>query len=66
MGGASRSTPTSLSRFASGFFGMYFDRFPLDMKGEISWDGEMMAPRRGRMCGCFKLFHITASLQNNF
>ena len=36
------------------------------MRAEISWGGEMVAPRRGRIFGCFKLFHITASLQNIF
>ena len=36
------------------------------MKIETSWGGEIVAPRRGKMYGCFKPFHVTASLQNNF
>src|SRR6201992_149851 len=66
MEGATKLTPTSLIRVASGFFGIYFDRSPAGMRAETSCGGEMVAPRRGRMFGCFKLFHIMASLQNNF
>ena len=66
MGSTTRSTPTSPMRFAFGSFGRYLDRFPAGMKAETSWGGEMVAPRRGKMLGCFKLFHITASLQNIF
>ena len=36
------------------------------MSAETSWGGEMVAPRRGRIFACFKLFHIAASLQNIF
>ena len=64
MGGATRSTPTSRIRFASGFFGIYFERSPAGMRAEMSCGGSMVAPRRGRMFGCFKVFHIIASLQS--
>ena len=66
MEGATKLTPTSPIRFASGFFGIYFDRSPAGMRAETSCGGEMVAPRRGRMFGWFKLFHIMASLQNIF
>ena len=45
---------------------MYFDRSPAGTKVETSWYGEIIAPKRGKMLECFKVFHVTASLQNNF
>ena len=30
---------------------MYFDIFPAGIKTEMSWGGEMVAPRRGKMFG---------------
>ena len=66
MEGATKSTRTSWIRFAFGLFGIYFDRSPAGIRAETSWGGEMVAPRRGRIFACLKLFHIAASLQNIF
>ena len=43
---------------------MYFDRSPAGINAETSWGGEIVAPRRGKMYGCSKYFHTTASWQN--
>ena len=66
MEGATRLAHTSPIRFAFGLFGIYFDRSPAGIRAETSWGGEMVAPRRGRIFECLKLFHIAASLQNIF
>ena len=66
MEGATKSKPTSRIRFAFGLFGIYFERSPAGMRAETSWGGEMVAPRKGRIFECLKLFHIAASLQNIF
>ena len=56
-------TPTSPSRSASGCFLMCSVRSPPDIQFEMSWKGVMVIPSRGTMFGCFKRFHVTASLQ---
>ena len=43
-----RETLTSLSPLAPGFSFKYLDRFPAALKGETSWAGEALAPRRGK------------------
>ena len=60
-----RREPTSLSRFASGWPWIYSSRLPPDIQFEISWKGLMVMPRRGRMFGCVRCFHVTASLQKS-
>ena len=42
---------------------MYSGRSPPDIQSEMSWRGVIVIPNRGRMFGCVKRFHITASLQ---
>ena len=43
------ATLTSPNRFASGYIFKYSDRSPASIRGEISWGGEMVVPRRGKI-----------------
>ena len=44
-----RATLTILSPLAPGCFFKYSDRFPAVLKGETSWGGETLVPRRGKI-----------------
>ena len=59
-----RAILTSLNPFAPGCFFKYSDRSPAAIKGETSWGGETLVPRRGNTFSCFRYFHITASSHN--
>jgi len=58
--------PTSPIRSALEFFLMYCGRSPPGIQFEMSWKGVTVMPNKGKMFGCAKRFHITASLQKAY
>ena len=57
---------TRLVRFAFGFFSMNSIRVPLDIHSEMICKGSVVTPMKGTMFGCLNLFHMKASLKNDY
>ena len=58
--------PTGPNRFASGcaFTKSLIFPFPIQSDTIANWLSDIITPTRGRMFGCWRVLHITTSLQN--
>jgi len=61
-----RERLTRLIRFAPGFFSTNSTRVPFGIHSEMICRRFVVTPMKGTMFGCLNLFHMTASLQNDY
>jgi len=49
-----------------GFFSTYFVRVPFGIYSDTNCKGFVVTPMKGTTFWCFSLFHMTASLRNDY